>query len=89
MITGSGPGAGKSTLRAGLTERLGELGRDVISMGEEDLFAWPDFEDLAQRFRTKNFPGPDDLLAAFARAVLARLGPGPDLDPGLVLDRSG
>lgn len=61
------PGAGKSTLAAGLVARAHDMGLEADLMTEETIFSWPEFAEVGRRFRSKNFPTPDVMLAAYGR----------------------
>ena len=70
MISGVGPGAGKSTLAAGLARELRGAGAPVDLIPEEDLFVRAEFAEAATGFREKRFESmSQDLLAAYARLV--------------------
>ncbi len=66
-ITGSGPGAGKSTLAGRIHEALRNDGADMRIVQENWFFEWPDYAELANRFRERRCPSSDDLVAAFDR----------------------
>lgn len=67
MLSGVSMGIGKSTLSEGLTQRLRSCGETVDRFGEEHLFTRADFGDVAEAFRTRDFPGPSLLERAYAR----------------------
>jgi thymidylate kinase len=73
-VWGAAPGIGKSTLSAGLARWLTETGRHVDHFAEEDIFARPQFTEVAELFRATGEVEPEMLLVAasrFARSVLA------------------
>jgi hypothetical protein len=73
-VWGTAPGIGKSTLSAGLARWLTEAGWRVDHFAEEDIFARPEFTDVARLFRATGEVEPEMLLVAasrFGRAVLA------------------
>ena len=72
QFAGTGPGAGKTTLSRALAARLD--GAEHVP--EDALFSLPELGSLADAFRAKRYPGPDELLAAFERFLAAR---SPDL----------
>ena len=72
QFAGTSCGAGKSTLSRALAAALGERGEAVEFVEEEALFRLPELAPLAERFLRKDFPGPDDLLAAFEAFLAAR-----------------
>ncbi|WP_020574330.1 hypothetical protein [Actinopolymorpha alba] len=65
MITGSGPGAGKSTLANRLQGELEARGYAVRLWPEMALFEWESLAGLAERFRRCEYPSPDDLISVF------------------------
>jgi len=65
MISGSGPGAGKSTLAARLRVELEAARVPVRLLPESATFEGTELGDLADRFRRHDHPSADDLLAAF------------------------
>lgn len=69
MISGSGPGVGKSTLGAGLARALGgQTPVDLIP--EEDLFIRPEFVEAATGFRERRYASmSNDLLRAYGRLI--------------------
>lgn len=69
MITGSGPGAGKSTLAGRLGRELDRRGESVRLWPEGALFEWPELAGLADRFRSRNYPSAADLISAFEHVV--------------------
>jgi hypothetical protein len=66
MVTGSGPGVGKTTLVGGVQKARALSGQETFVVHEDWLFDWPRYSDLARMFKEKNFPTADDLLAAFS-----------------------
>lgn len=78
MITGVGPGIGKSTLAEGLADRARELGQDLDLFGEEQIFTRPAFAEIGRAFRERRdgvrvYPDGAMLLEGYRR-VLAGLG---------------
>lgn len=69
MISGSGPGAGKSTLARRLEREFARSGRKVRVWPESALFEWTELADLADRFRRRDYPTADHLLDAFERVA--------------------
>ncbi|GAA4983078.1 hypothetical protein [Actinopolymorpha pittospori] len=67
MLSGSCAGIGKSTLAEGLTRRLEEAGATVDLFGEHQIFARADFVDVAEAFRSREFPTPELFLPTYAR----------------------
>ncbi len=85
MITGVGPGIGKSTLAEGLAARALGLGAPYDLFGEEQIFTRPAFAEIARAFRERRdgvrvYPTAEMLLQGYRR-VLAQLG-----DRGIVFD---
>ncbi|MET9023046.1 hypothetical protein ABZV93_23990 [Actinopolymorpha sp. NPDC004070] len=72
MIEGVAPGIGKSTLAASLARVLRAGGSPVDLFPEEDLFTRPEFAEVAQGFRTKDFPTPEHFLPAYAATFEAQ-----------------
>jgi hypothetical protein len=80
IITGSAPGAGKSTLMRGLAASLRTLGDSVIEVDEDAVWgkrqlgtlpvdyleAWPEFRALLHERPSGDFPAADEVLATFA-----------------------
>lgn len=62
MLTGSRVGIGKSTLAEGLARRLEEARVTVDLFGEHQIFTRADFADVAEAFRTREFPTPERFL---------------------------
>lgn len=69
MITGSGPGAGKSTLAGRLARELARQGDAVRLWPEGALFEWPELAGLADRFRRQAYPSAADLIATFEQVL--------------------
>ena len=70
MISGVGPGAGKSTLGARLARELRKGGTPVDLIPEEDLFVRPEFAEAGAGFREERFElMSDHLLAAYGRVA--------------------
>ncbi|MEQ4208885.1 hypothetical protein [Actinopolymorpha sp. B9G3] len=67
MLTGTCAGIGKSTLAEGLAHRLEEAGATVDLFGEHQIFTRADFADVAQAFRSREFPTPERFLPTYAR----------------------
>ncbi|GAA4987203.1 hypothetical protein [Actinopolymorpha pittospori] len=67
MLSGSCAGIGKSTLAEGLTRRLEEAGATVDLFGEHQIFARADFVDVAEAFRSREFPTPELFLPTYTR----------------------
>ncbi len=85
MITGVGPGVGKSTLAEGLAARAPTLGIPFDLFGEEQIFTRPAFAEIGSAFRERRdgvrvYPSAEMLLEGYRR-VLAGLGRG-----GIVFD---
>ena len=66
MVGGVSPGIGKSTLSSAIAGALEQRGESVAFIEE---LACLDLPDIADAFRTKNFPGPAQLLDAFRRLL--------------------
>jgi hypothetical protein len=67
MLSGVSMGIGKSTLAGGLARRLEESGQAADFFGEHHLFTRRDFADVAEAFRTREFPTPELFLRGYAR----------------------
>ena len=81
MITGSAPGAGKSTLMRTLAAALRGLGDSVIEVGEDAVWgdrqlgtlpvdyttAWPEFRALLHERSSAESPTVTDVIDAFER----------------------
>jgi hypothetical protein len=67
MLSGSCAGIGKSTLAEGLARRLEDAGATVDLFGEHQIFARVDFADVAEAFRSRDFPTPERFLPTYAR----------------------
>ncbi|MEQ7125769.1 hypothetical protein ABN034_14755 [Actinopolymorpha sp. B11F2] len=67
MLSGSCAGIGKSTLAEGLARRLEEAGATVDLFGEHQIFTRADFADVAEAFRSREFPKPERFLPTYAR----------------------
>lgn len=67
MLSGSCAGIGKSTLAEGLTRRLAEAGTAVDLFGEHQIFTRADLSDVAEAFRSREFPTPELFLPTYAR----------------------
>jgi hypothetical protein len=77
MITGIGPGIGKSTLAEGLAVRAHALGKPFDLFGEEQIFTRPAFTEIGRAFRERRegvrlYPSAEMLLEGYRR-VLAEL----------------
>ena len=72
QFAGTSCGAGKSTLSRALAATLAERGGTVEFVEEEAMFRLPELAPLADRFRHKDFPGPEDLLSSFEAFLAAR-----------------
>ncbi|WP_406138738.1 hypothetical protein [Streptomyces sp. NBC_01089] len=68
-VWGASPGVGKSTLCAGLSQRLAETGLRVDHFREEDILTRPQFAAVAQEFKTTGTVAPRTLIAATAKFV--------------------
>lgn len=66
MFSSEGPGAGKTTLSRGLAAALAERSDAVRYFGDSVVFEEPVLDDLARAFRTRQFPGPGQLLDGLA-----------------------
>lgn len=85
MITGVGPGIGKSTLAEGLSDRASELGLGLDLFGEEQIFTRTAFAEIGAAFRERRdgvrvYPDASMLLEGYRR-VVAGLG-----DSAIVFD---
>ena len=69
LVTGTCIGIGKTTLAAGLVSALEHAGIDGELVSEHVIFERQDFFGLAEAFRRRQFPGPEDLLAGWSRLV--------------------
>src|SRR4051812_24350060 len=81
MITGSAPGAGKSTLMRTLAAALRDRGDSVFEVGEDAVWgerqletlpvdyttAWPEFRTLLHERPSDKPPTKHQVLAAFTR----------------------
>lgn len=72
LIMMEGPaGSGKSTLAEALVAHLRSTGTSVDHLPEEAIFTRPEFAQVGQAFRTKNFPTTDLILTAYRRTFRA------------------
>jgi len=75
MITGVGPGIGKSTLAEGLAGRAAEFSCEVDLFGEEQIFTRPAFAEIGRAFRDRDeegsriFPSGEMLLDGYRRVI--------------------
>lgn len=74
MITGVGPGIGKSTLAEGLVARGAELGCAIDLFGEEQIFTRPAFAEVGRAFRERTggervYPSAGMLIEGYRRVV--------------------
>jgi hypothetical protein len=82
MVSGAGPGLGKSTLVTGLVSALRAAGQPVEQFAEEDILSRPEFAVVAETFVRDGIVPPARLSQA-SRALLARTARG---DGWLVTD---
>lgn len=69
MITGSGPGAGKTTLATRLQAEFEARHHAVRLWPEKALFEWEILADLADRFRRGDYPSAADLLHVLTQVL--------------------
>ncbi len=69
MMDGISPGIGKSTLGESLADSLRAEGIAVDLFPEEQLFTRADFTVVAEGFRTKAYPTPEEFLDAYERTI--------------------
>jgi hypothetical protein len=82
MVSGAGPGLGKSTLVTGLVSALRAAGEPVEHFAEEDILSRPEFAVVAETFVRDGIVPPAQLSQA-SQALLARTARG---DGWLVTD---
>src|SRR5580700_5655934 len=64
LVTGSGPGLGKSTLAEGLARTVSEAGRSVVLFRELDIETHPSFSSVMEEFKDTGEVSRSTLLAA-------------------------
>ena len=74
MLTGVGPGIGKTTLAECLAARAGEVGQELDFFGEEQIFTRPAFAEIGRAFRERRggvrvFPSAEMLLDGYRRVI--------------------
>lgn len=69
MLTGTSPGAGKTTLSEGLTEALRTQGVAVDLVQEEAIFERAEFTEAGRAFKTRRWASAEELLAGYERLV--------------------
>ena len=69
MITGSGPGAGKTTLAERLRAAFEDRHCTARLWPEKALFKWEILADLADRFRRREYPSADDLIGVLSHVL--------------------
>lgn len=78
-VWGASPGVGKSTLCAGLSLWLADLGLRVDHFREEEILTRPQFAAVAEDFEAKGMVKPETLIAATAQFVDSILVSGDDV----------
>ncbi|MET8646421.1 hypothetical protein [Streptomyces sp. NPDC004675] len=78
-VWGASPGVGKSTLCAGLSQRLADTGLRVDHFREEDILTQPQFAAVAEEFKTTGTVALGTLIAATAKFVDAVVASGDDV----------
>ena len=73
MMDGISPGIGKSTLGESLADSLQAEGIAVDLFPEEQLFTRADFTVVAEGFRTKAYPTPEEFLDAYDKTITSCL----------------
>lgn len=68
-VWGASPGAGKSTLCAGLSQRLADTGLRVDHFREEEILTRPQFAAVAEEFKATGMVELGTLIAATANLV--------------------
>ncbi|MFJ9895978.1 hypothetical protein ACIQPR_21940 [Streptomyces sp. NPDC091280] len=78
-VWGASPGVGKSTLCAGLSRRLADMGLRVDHFREEEILTRPQFASVVEEFETTGTVASATLIASTARFVDAVVANGDDV----------